>query len=187
MASQTQTPHTVNDDSIQDFLAQDRYEVYRRDLLGDEPFPQFCCQRCGKELTMLWDVDQARMGEYRAIGAICLECFHLEDYPGCVMKMTEPTIPSVKHAIAKAETADDVKNQWMWNDSLDERQMYQSNLIRDRKNAVLLWHCQNCIAHLALLSRDGQIIGAVCPECFNPELFWSYFEHEDEQLQGEFF
>jgi hypothetical protein len=55
--------------------AQDRAIIHHHDLVGEQPIPHFYCQKCTKEMVILWDPQAAAEGEYRAIGVLCPTCF----------------------------------------------------------------------------------------------------------------
>ncbi len=71
--------------------------------------------------------------------------------------------------------------------SQDNAEIYHRDLVGEQP--IPHFFCQNCGKEMVMLwvKEENRAIGVVCPTCFNPDKFHTYFEHESESFEGEFF
>lgn len=76
--------------------------------------------------------------------------------------------------------------------SQDQAKIYHHDLVGEQP--IPHFFCQNCGKELVILwspdktaENEYRAIGIVCPTCFNPKEFESYFEQQDAKKEGDYY
>lgn len=84
-------------------------------------------------------------------------------------------------AITKQQAFNGLKSQ-------DDAPIYHRDLIGEQPTPHFF--CQECGQDMVILwskNEENRAIGIICPRCFQPEQYKTYFEQEDETQEGDFY
>ena len=71
--------------------------------------------------------------------------------------------------------------------SQDNAEIYHRDLVGEQP--IPHFFCQEFGIEMRILwskSQENHAIGVICPRCFNPDVYRSYFEQENEDSEGDF-